>query len=55
MKNEFKKLQKENKELRKEIFNLLNDYMMSDERDLTQEKIDLLINNEIEQEGFCNE
>ncbi|MFW9872026.1 MAG: hypothetical protein ACFFG0_02915 [Candidatus Thorarchaeota archaeon] len=52
--DEFKSLKEKNEELRTEIFNLLNDYMMSDERDLTMEKINALIDNEIEQEKLCN-
>lgn len=52
---EFKKLQKENDEIRKSIYTLLNDYMMSDERDDTLELIDRLVNNELDQEKLCGE
>jgi len=48
------KLKNENEKLRKEIYTLVNEYMMSDERDDVMERINLLINNEIEQENYCN-
>lgn len=50
----FKELQQENDRLRAEIFLLLNEFMPIDERDSILNKINALIENEIEQESYCN-
>jgi len=54
-KTEFKELKEENENLREKVYLLLNDYMMSDERDDTMNYINLLIENEIKQEKLCNQ
>lgn len=50
---EFEELKQENYKLREEIYTLVNEYMMSDERDDVMEKINLLIENELKQEDLC--
>ena len=52
---EFEQLEKDNDKIRVRILKNLSKYMMSDEVDDTQTLINDLINNEIEQEGFCGE
>jgi len=53
-KKEIKILQDENDKLREDIYKLINEYMMSDERDDIMHKINLLVENEIQQEKLCN-
>jgi hypothetical protein len=52
---ELKILQKENNKITKQINNLLNNYMMSEERDTTLNLISLLIENELQQEELCDQ
>ena len=52
---ELKKLQKENVKISKNIYTLVDKYMMSDERNDTMELIDRLIENELQQEELCSE
>jgi hypothetical protein len=52
---ELKKLKKENEKISNKIYDLLNEYMMSDERDDCLELIDKLIENELQQEELCNQ
>ena len=51
----FELLQKENEEIREDIYKILNDFLMSDERDDVIHKVNLLIENEIKQEQECGE
>lgn len=57
MKQEFKKLQKENKKFREKIDTILLSRFSSIDDDYSDiwELINELVNNEIEQEKFCNE
>jgi len=50
----FKQLEKENDLIRSKINKLLSEYMMSEEVLSTEILINKLVENEIEQEGFCN-
>lgn len=50
-----KKLQIENEELRREIDNILNDLNVTDSYDDIWERINLLVENEIQQEKESNQ
>jgi len=52
---EFKRLKKENEKLSNKLYKLLDEYMMSDERDDALDIIDKIIENELQQEELCNE
>ena len=55
--NEVKELQKENEDIRKGIDEIIRKELSTIEDDYSDlwKKINLLIDNEIEQEKFCNE
>lgn len=55
MEREYKKLEKENKDLWKEIEEDLNKFLMSLDKEILIEKISALIDNEIELEKYCNQ
>jgi len=54
-KTELKRLQKKNEKLRAQITKILNEYLMSDERDDVLWQINELIDNELTQEEMCND
>jgi hypothetical protein len=53
MKNEFKELKKENEKIRKAIEERL-DLMMSIDKEMAWEFINMLVENELKQEELCN-
>jgi hypothetical protein len=55
MGKEFNLLKKENEKLRTELDSIFHDLNITDSRDDIWERINLLIENEIEQEALCGE
>lgn len=54
-KTEFEKLKKENEEIREGVNAIFRDLKLDETAKDLWELINKLINNEIEQEGFCNQ